>query len=91
MNLNEVNGAMQELNDWVLEGDSIVKNLTFQSFMEAVDFVNSVAAIAEKEDHHPDILIMFKDVRLKLTTHSASGLSALDFRVAKEIDAIGKN
>ena len=50
-------------------------------------FVNHVADLAEKMDHHPDILIQYKKVTLTLSTHSAGGLTALDFELAKKIDA----
>ena len=51
-------------------------------------FVNKVAKIAEKEDHHPDIKINYNRVELELTTHAISGLSQNDFILAAKIDEI---
>ena len=50
-------------------------------------FVNFVAGLAEAADHHPDILIEYKKVTLTLSTHSAGGLTDLDFGLARKIDA----
>jgi 4a-hydroxytetrahydrobiopterin dehydratase len=51
-------------------------------------FVNSVARLAEKHNHHPDIDIRWNKVRLALSTHSADGLTELDFKLAKAIDEL---
>ena len=88
LNLSEINKYMRETKDWSLEGNSIVKDYTFENFSEALNFVNKIAEIAEKHNHHPDILISYNLVRLVLTTHSAGGLTKLDFDVAKEIDKL---
>ena len=51
-------------------------------------FVNHVADLAEKMDHHPDILVQYNKVRLTLSTHSAGGLTQADLDLAKEIDGL---
>lgn len=51
-------------------------------------FVNSVALLAEKRNHHPDINIRWNKVHLALSTHSAGGLTKLDFKLAKAIDEL---
>ena len=53
-----------------------------------MDFVNSVAEIAEEDDHHPDIDIRYNKVRIALSTHSEGGLTDLDFEVAEKIDTL---
>jgi len=58
------------------------------SFPEAIAFVTQVAEIAEQEDHHPDITINYRRVRLQLTTHAAGGLTENDFILAAKIDAL---
>ena len=77
-----------ELKDWGLDGNSIMKEYEFKDFKEALVFINKVGEIAEKNEHHPTVLIMFNRVRLTLTTHDLGGLSDKDFQVAKEIDLI---
>ncbi len=88
MNLSEIQMRMSKLKDWALEGDSIVKHKTFGNFKEAMEFVNKVAEIAEKQNHHPGLLINYNNVRISLTTHYARGLTEKDFEVAEEIDKL---
>ena len=79
---------MEKLDNWVLDGSSIIKELQFEDFKKSIEFVNNVAEVAEKNNHHPDIFINFNVVRLNLTTHSAKALTEIDFKVAEEIDKI---
>lgn len=88
LSLGKIQELMAELKDWSLESNAIVKEYQFESFKEALGFVNRVGEIAEKSNHHPDIMISFTTVRLTLTTHEAGGLSEKDFAVAKDIDAV---
>lgn len=87
--ISKINEHLEALSDWDLEdnGKSIVKNFEFDNFMIAVDFVNKISEVAEEEGHHPDIRIYdYNKVEIKLTTHSALGLTEKDFKVASEID-----
>lgn len=91
LTLSELNEKLGKLDNWVLDGNYITKEVDFKDFKDAMNFVNKVAEIAEKNNHHPDILINFNIVRLSLTTHSIKGLSDEDFKVAEEIDGIFKS
>lgn len=75
---------------WQREGDEIVKSVVLTDFTEAMSFVNQVAELAEARNHHPDISISWNKVGLRLSTHSAGGLTAQDFELARAIDALGK-
>ncbi len=88
LTLEDIQNKMQELQDWALEGNAIVKDLMFNDFKQALDFINKIGNIAEKHAHHPTILIDYNHVHLTLTTHSEKGLTDLDFKVAEEIDKI---
>ena len=82
---------MSKIKDWAVDsGVAIVKDFSFNSFKEAMDFVNNVAEIAETQNHHPDIIISFRNVRISSTTHEENGLTSKDFDLAEEIDKIGK-
>lgn len=74
---------------WSLEGGELVRHSTFQNFVEAMQFVNGVAELAEGAGHHPDIDIRYNKVRLALVTHDAGGLTARDFDLAAAIDSLG--
>lgn len=88
LTLKEIQEQMKELKDWSLDFSSISKDFIFKDFKESLEFVNKVGELAEKMQHHPDIMINYNIVRLSLTTHSEKGLSKLDFEVAREIDKI---
>lgn len=72
---------------WKRSGDAIIRTYSFSTFVAAMAFVNFVAGLAERADHHPDVLIQYNKVTLTLSTHSAKGLTALDFELARKIDA----
>jgi 4a-hydroxytetrahydrobiopterin dehydratase len=88
LNPEAVQTLLLEVPQWKLEGDTISRTAEFPSFLEAVDAVNNIAREAESMDHHPDIDIRWRTVRLGLSTHSAGGLTALDFQLAKKLDQI---
>ena len=73
---------------WDRHGDMLVRSWQFPSFRRALEFVNQVAVLSEKHDHHPDIILSYRDVRLELYTHSDGGLTDRDFTFASEINAL---
>jgi 4a-hydroxytetrahydrobiopterin dehydratase len=75
--------------DWTRDGDELVKVVTRRDFKGAMAFVNQVADLAEARDHHPDIAISWNKVTLRLSTHSAGGLTGVDVELAQAIDALG--
>jgi 4a-hydroxytetrahydrobiopterin dehydratase len=74
---------------WSREGDELVKVVTRKDFVEAMKFVNALADLAETAGHHPDIAISWNTVTLRLSTHSAGGLTQLDLDLAGQIDGLG--
>ena len=82
----EVEQRLDELGDWERDGDAIEKNFEFDDFATAIKFVNDVAKMADRWDHHPDIDIRYNKVRLTITTHSEGGLTPRDFDMAGEIE-----
>ena len=84
----EIEERLRE-SEWRREGDEIVRDWRFGDFAHAMVFVNRVADAAEAANHHPDILVHgWNRVRLSLTTHAAGGLTASDFALAAQIDAL---
>ena len=77
---------LDELADWEREGGEIQKIFEFDDFPGAVKFVNDVAKLAQRYDHHPDIDIRYNTVKLVLSTHSEGGLTGLDFDLANDIE-----
>ena len=84
----EVPALLQKVPGWeAAENTRIFREFTFKNFKDAMTFVDAVAALAEEEGHHPDILIhRWNKVRLELTTHAIKGLSENDFILAAKIN-----
>lgn len=75
---------------WSRQGEALVRECKLADFAAAIAFVNRVAEVAERANHHPDILLHgWNKVRLELSTHSAGGITGADFALAGEIDALG--
>jgi len=87
MSPEDVDAALAGL-DWAREGDVLVKVVRRGNFAGALSFVNAVGALAEAADHHPDIDIRWDTVTLRLTTHSAGGLTHKDVDLATQIDRL---
>jgi len=83
-----VQRLLGEVPDWRLDGNTIARTFQFENFSGAVDFVNKVAGESESMDHHPDIDIRWNKVKLTLATHSAGGLTDMDFTLARKIDRL---
>jgi 4a-hydroxytetrahydrobiopterin dehydratase len=88
MPAEEVDAALAGLDGWRREGEVLVKVVRRGNFAGALAFVNAVGALAEAADHHPDIDIRWDTVTLRLTTHSAGGLTAKDLQLAAQIDSL---
>ena len=76
-------------SEWQLKDSTLIREFKFKTFEAALDFVNRIASIAGKENHHPDIDINYNRVTLTLSTHAIKGLSKNDFILAAKIDALG--
>jgi 4a-hydroxytetrahydrobiopterin dehydratase len=83
-----VDAALSQGMRWSREGDELVKIHTGRVFADALAYVNAVGALAEEMDHHPDIDIRWNRVTLRLSTHSAGGLTEADLELARRIDAL---
>lgn len=84
----EINERLNGLNGWNLKDNEITKKFQNKDFIGSIGFVTRVAVLAEKADHHPDILIQYKNVTLTLSTHSEGGLTEKDFKLAAEIEGV---
>jgi 4a-hydroxytetrahydrobiopterin dehydratase len=74
-------------SEWERDGGEIVTTRRGRDFASSLAFVNGVGALAEEMDHHPDIDIRWNVVTLRLSTHSAGGITELDLELARRIDA----
>lgn len=78
--------------EWMLvdQAHLLVREFRFKDFAEAMVFANKVAAVAEEENHHPDLSISWGSVSVELSTHAVGGLTENDFILAAKIDTIAR-
>ena len=86
LNDESIDGWLEGRKGWKTVGKGPNQELRFQSFRDAIVFVNRVASLADDLDHHPDIDIRYTTVQLSLTTHSADGLTEKDLKLAERVD-----
>lgn len=84
----EAAALLAELPGWSIEGGLLVKTFGFGNYHETIAFVNAVAWIAHREDHHPDLLVGYNRCRVEWSTHSVGGLSENDFICAARVEAL---
>ena len=79
----QISEQIIQLDGWSIDGKEIKKLVELTDFVHAIGFVNSVALLAEKHNHHPDIDIRWNKVHLALSTHSAGGSNRIRFQAGK--------
>lgn len=83
---NEIATKIKTLAGWEYKDNAISKRFQFKSFMDGIHFIGKVAEMAEKADHHPDILVNYKRIAFTCSTHDAGGVTEKDFALATEIE-----
>lgn len=92
LNSQEIEQGLSTLDSWTLDAHkaSIRKEWSFESFRTAMRFLSDVGDVAERHNHHPEFLATYTQVRIRLLTHDAHGLTPKDFELAVEIDQLVK-
>jgi 4a-hydroxytetrahydrobiopterin dehydratase len=90
LSTNEIADAMKTLNGWELDGDMITKTYKFDNYLSGVAFAAAVGTVAEGLDHHPDLFIGWRKVKVSFTTHDAGNkISHKDVGAAQAVDKLG--
>jgi 4a-hydroxytetrahydrobiopterin dehydratase len=84
----EIKNALFDLPGWNAENNNFRKRFEFKDFAKSLAFVNQVGAIAEQQNHHPDITFGWGYAEFFITTHDRGGLTGNDFDLAKKIEEI---
>lgn len=79
---------LEQLPGWAIAGERLRRDYRLPDFARALALVNAIGALAEAEDHHPDIALSWGRVGVALWTHSVGGLSENDFILAAKIEAL---
>lgn len=82
----QVDAQLADYPEWSQSGDSLQRTVRFDQFTEAMAFANKVADLAERMQHHPDIMIRYNKVTVALSTHDAGGITGKDFEFAGATD-----
>jgi 4a-hydroxytetrahydrobiopterin dehydratase len=78
----------EQLKGWTVEDGKLVKLYPFKNYYETMAFVNALAWISHREDHHPDLQVGYNKCRVEYSTHAIGGLSENDFICAAKADAL---
>ncbi|MDD5181520.1 MAG: 4a-hydroxytetrahydrobiopterin dehydratase [Gallionellaceae bacterium] len=87
---DEINQLMKQLDGWVQYDRLIGKAYEFKNYYQTMAFVNAVAWLSHREDHHPDMAVSYNKCHVEYSTHAINGLSENDFICAAKVDALFK-
>ena len=88
MSAAAIAAQLQVLPEWTLQGDAIARTYQFGDYYETIAFVNALAFMVHREDHHPDLQVGYNRVAVRFNTHSVRGISENDFICAARADAV---
>jgi len=83
-----IDQKLKDLPEWKKEDKALLRVQTFPSYKDALDYVYEVGQTAERENHHPDIFMNYKRVTVRYWTHTARGISELDFKLAHLVEKL---
>jgi len=86
LSADQVRDNLVDLPSWSLNGESIQRTFRFDDFVGSMAFVEKIADLSERMNHHPDIMIRYNKVTLTLSTHDAGGITENDFTLARATD-----
>ena len=84
----EAQQLLKTLKGWAIEDGKLARTYAFKSYYETMAFVNALAWISHREDHHPDLGVHYNKCRVEYSTHAIGGLSENDFICAAKSDAL---
>jgi 4a-hydroxytetrahydrobiopterin dehydratase len=84
----EARAMLTQLKGWIIENGRLVKVYPFANYYQTMAFVNALAWISHREDHHPDLTVGYNRCRVEYWTHAIGGLSENDFICAAKCDAL---
>jgi len=90
LNDSEIETRLETLKGWKHEGNFITKAFEFRKFTDGIAFIDRVAEVADREEHHPDINVRYTTVTLSLQTHSEGGVTKWDVELAKAVEQMLK-
>ena len=74
--------------DWERDGDEIVRVYEFDDYLDGVAFASAVGEIADEEFHHPEMIVRYDEVEVRLTSHEAGGITDRDVELSERFDDV---
>ena len=84
----EIDSALKYLDGWIFSNNKIYKDFSFDTYLNGIEFVNSLARIAEEKNHHPDLNIGWCRVEVIFTSHDQGGVTSDCISMAKTVDKL---
>jgi len=84
---SEVTRELESLPGWERQGSALVRQFDRKTFLGSIAFINTIAELAERADHHPDLDIRYSKVKVSLSTHDSGGITRKDVSMARQITA----
>lgn len=92
LSCKEIENQLPELTGWQHVNDALVKVFRFRHYLDGVAFANQVATLSEEKDHHPELIISWRSVRVSFTTHDAGNrVTQRDFTLAHGVETLTSN
>ena len=89
-NKKQIEEKLKSLKGWSFKNKAIEREFKFKTFNQALGFIVRIGLFAEQANHHPEIFNIYNEVKIRLNTHDAKGITDLDFDLAKKITGIFK-
>ena len=85
---SEIAEGLTSLKGWSVEEGMLTKRFEFKSYKDGLVFALAVGHVADRMDHHPDLLVGYAKVKVAVNTHAVGGLSPFDLELARRVDAL---
>ena len=83
LNIEQIEKNLQSFNNWSISDKVIKKKLKFNSYMDSIKFINKVATKAEESNHHPDMIVGWREIEISFTSHDKGGVTFDCIHMAK--------
>ena len=88
LNIDSVEESLMSLEGWVFEDNTIYKEYTFKNYMDSIRFIQDLAKEAEKENHHPDMIVGWCKIKVSFTSHDKGGVTEKCIAMARVVEKI---
>ena len=88
LNIDSVDESLMSLEGWAFEDNTIYKEYTFKNYMDSIRFIQDLAKEAEKENHHPDMIVSWCKIKVSFTSHDKGGVTEKCIAMARVSEKI---